>query len=80
MFPNPANNEVAVELQMNESSDLTIDVVNILGQNVKSFDFGTRSAGFNRELLNVNDLPEGMYILNITVGDDQATTKLQITR
>jgi len=80
MFPNPANNQVAVELQMTESEDLTIDVVNILGQNVKSFDFGTRSAGFNRELLDVNDLPEGMYILNITVGDDQATTKLQITR
>jgi len=80
MFPNPANNEVSVELQMSQSDDLTIDVVNILGQNVKSFDFGTRSAGFNRELLDVNDLPEGMYILNITVGEDQATTKLQITR
>lgn len=80
MFPNPANNQVAVELQMTESDDLTIDVVNILGQNVKSFDFGTRSAGFNREILDVNDLSEGMYILNITVGDDQATTKLQINR
>jgi len=80
MFPNPANNEVAVELQMSESDDLTIDIINVLGQNVKSFDFGTRSSGFNREVLNVNNLPEGMYILNISVGNDQATTKLQINR
>ena len=80
LYPNPAENQFAVELQMTKSDHLTIDVVNIVGQVVKSFDFGTRSAGFNREVIDINDLSQGMYMINIRVGQDQATTKLQVTK
>jgi hypothetical protein len=47
---------------------------------VKSIDLGTRSAGLNREYIDVNDLSEGIYFMNLTVGASQGTVKVQVVR
>ncbi len=80
IYPNPSNNQFTVDLELINSDHVTIDLINLLGQNVKSFDYGNRSAGLNREYIDVNDLPEGFYLMNITVGRNQGTAKVQVIR
>lgn len=80
VFPNPTNNQFTVDIELNASERVTVDLVNIVGQVVKSVDLGNRSAGLNREYIDVNDLSEGIYFMNLTVGDTQGTVKVQVVR
>ncbi|MGB6036334.1 MAG: fasciclin domain-containing protein [Cryomorphaceae bacterium] len=80
VFPNPANSVMNVELEMVTSERISIDFVNMLGQVVKSVDLGQRSTGLNREVIDIQDMADGFYLMNVTIGDDQLTHKLQVVR
>jgi uncharacterized surface protein with fasciclin (FAS1) repeats len=80
VYPNPTNNQFTIDLDMLESDNVTIDLINVIGQSVKSVNLGTRSVGMNRTYMDVNDIPAGFYIMNITVGGSQVSTKVQIAR
>lgn len=80
VYPNPSNNQFTVELELDATKEVTIDIVNVVGQVVKSIDLGTRSVGLNREYIDVNDLSEGIYLMNVTVGTTQGTVKVQVVR
>jgi len=80
VYPNPTNNQFTVDIDLTRADELTIDMVNVVGQVVKTVDLGTRSTGLNREYIDVNDLPQGLYFMNITVGDSQGTIRVQVTR
>jgi uncharacterized surface protein with fasciclin (FAS1) repeats len=80
VFPNPANSLMNVELEMVTSERISIDFVNMLGQVVKSVDLGQRSTGLNREVIDIQDMADGFYLMNVTIGNDQLTHKLQVVR
>jgi len=80
VFPNPTNNQFTLDIELNASERVSVDLVNVVGQVVKSIDLGNRSAGLNREYIDVNDLSEGIYFMNLNVGDNQATLKVQVVR
>jgi uncharacterized surface protein with fasciclin (FAS1) repeats len=80
VFPNPANSVMNVELEMVTSERISIDFVNMLGQVVKSVDLGQRSTGLNREVIDIQDMADGFYLMNVTIGNDQLTHKLQVVR
>jgi uncharacterized surface protein with fasciclin (FAS1) repeats len=80
VFPNPTNSQFTVDIELNAAENVRIDVINVMGQVVKSVDLGTRSAGLNREYIVVNDLSEGIYFMNLTVGATQGTVKVQVVR
>lgn len=80
VFPNPANSVMNVELEMVSSERISIDFVNMLGQVVKSVDLGQRSTGLNREVIDIQDMADGFYLMNVTIGNDQLTHKLQVVR
>jgi uncharacterized surface protein with fasciclin (FAS1) repeats len=80
VYPNPANDVISMDLEMVSSERITIDFVNMLGQVVKSVDLGQRSVGLNREQIDVENMADGFYLMNITIGNDQLTHKLQIVR
>ena len=80
VFPNPTNNQFTLDIELNTAENVTVDLINVVGQVVKSVDFGTRSVGLNREYIDVNDLENGIYFMNLTVGENQGTVKVQIAR
>lgn len=80
VFPNPTNNQFTLDLELTQAENVTVDLVNIVGQVVKTIDLGTRSAGLNREYIDVNDISEGIYFMNLTVGGTQGTVKVQVVR
>lgn len=80
IFPNPTNNMFSVDFDLTEANRVTIDVVSLVGQQVKRIDLGMLSSGRYLEMINVSNLPAGFYLMNITVGESQIVQKVQVTK
>ncbi|MFN4233899.1 MAG: T9SS type A sorting domain-containing protein [Bacteroidia bacterium] len=74
IYPNPANNTFVVAF--NSESPVMIDIININGQTVKSIN--VNNTGFNSQLVDVNDLTTGVYIVRLSNGYNVHTQKLVI--
>ena len=72
VFPNPATSLLRVE---SESNILEVRVIDITGRVVY-----TSSAGSNSHEVNVEDLMEGIYLLQVTTTQGKTTEKFQISR
>ncbi len=79
IFPNPASNNAAIELNLVESNEVVIEVVNTLGQKVFNYT-SEMSAGLNKVELPVASLNAGLFYVNIKVGNELMTEKLNIVK
>ncbi len=70
VFPNPCSN--MVELKMPDSSLKSIDIYNITGAKVKSL------IAYDAAKIDVNDLVNGLYFIQITTGNISVTKKIQV--
>jgi len=76
-YPNPFNPSTNIQFDLPFSATITVDVFNMLGQKVMSFQPGTFSAGTNQQLtLSAVDLNSGIYIYRLTA----QSTNQSITR
>ncbi len=78
IYPNPVVDQLSVNLELVESARVSIDIVDLTGRVVKSFDYGKRSAGVQREVLNLQDISKGIYLMNLNIGKNQVGRKIQV--
>ncbi|MEY3052219.1 MAG: hypothetical protein RLY31_2004 [Bacteroidota bacterium] len=64
LHPNPANQAIWVDLQLDAAAEIRLDVVNAFGQRVRSTELGLMAGGPNRSELDISDLPDGLYYLS----------------
>jgi photosystem II stability/assembly factor-like uncharacterized protein len=64
-FPNPFNPSTKIRYNIPVESNINIKVFNSLGENVREFILGTRSAGFYDLDFNSNGLSSGVYFYTI---------------
>jgi thiol-disulfide isomerase/thioredoxin len=79
IFPNPSAGNVSVRFNNAVSSDVTIEVTNMVGQIVYSSSTSS-VAGSNAYDLNLADLNDGQYIVKIDNGQTQTIAKVQISK
>lgn len=79
IFPNPASNNAAIELNLIESNEVVIEVLNTLGQKVFTY-AADMSAGLNKVELPVATLNAGLFYVNIKVANELMTEKLNILK
>ncbi len=72
VYPNPASHEINVIHDF--SGETKITVYNISGQPVLKTQ-NTESAGLNKNTLNINSLPAGLYSLHVQSGNEIKTVK-----
>ena len=75
MFPNPATDMVNISIELNDASNTSLSVINMVGQVVIANDYGMLN-GSNRLEMNVSSLPAGMYIVEINAGASSQTERL----
>lgn len=80
IFPVPANNAVTINYTLNKTTDVNIEVFNLLGIKVKSLKLDTQAAGIKETQINIESLTEGIYFISITAGDAKETVKISVTR
>ena len=76
IHPNPATTTVKLMLKLEKSSDITVSVVNLMGQRVNIINMGTLNAGNNPISLDVSNLPSGIYYCVVQVNGEKTTQKM----
>jgi hypothetical protein len=79
IYPNPMNSKTTINVNLSESSDVRLDVVNILGEVNLTSTFGL-NAGNNSIDLDVSSLTSGIYFAHLTANGETKTMKITVTR
>jgi hypothetical protein len=79
IYPNPAFNSTTIDLDLEESSNVRIQVVNQLGQIVTQRDYGQMSGHYTFPV-DLGNMPSGMYDIQIFVNDNYITKRLSVSK
>jgi hypothetical protein len=76
VFPNPVRDIANLQLELKSAMDLTMTVTNLMGQQMISKPLSLVS-GANSVQLEMNDLPAGLYLINLQSETDIITYRIQ---
>lgn len=68
-FPNPFNPSTVIRYGLPAPSEVTIRIVNMLGQEVRTLPQGQKPAGMHEVTFEAGGLTSGMYIYRVEAGD-----------
>ena len=80
VFPNPVNDVANVQFAVSNASEVTLNVMNMLGQTVYADDLGTVLGGEHRTEIDFSALEGGMYLVNLTANGETQTLKVTVTK
>lgn len=76
VYPNPVNDNATVSVNLINEENVTIEVVNNLGQKVYSVNQGKLAAGEHNISLDFSNLGAGLYFVNVTAGASTMSKKI----
>jgi len=79
-YPNPFNAQTTINYSLSESSDISIEIYDILARRVEVIDEGEKSAGEHQRTWNAEGQPSGVYFYRIQAGDYSETMKMVLLR
>jgi hypothetical protein len=84
-YPNPFNNSTIISFSLTRPSNVKIEIVNVLGQTVKSFDLGLKAVGghaleWNGEDNRGKEMTSGVYFCRITAADKVGVRKMVLLK
>lgn len=79
VYPNPISNVATLELNLNETSIVNMDIVNVLGEVISS-DIYNLNAGNNKVNFNVNKLESGVYFVQLNINGLTTTKKITVSK
>jgi hypothetical protein len=79
-YPNPFNASTVFEYNLPRDSEVTLEILNLLGQKVEVVASGKQSAGFKIVRWNSRHLSSGTYFCRLSAGELVAVKSLVITR
>lgn len=71
LYPNPAKDFIKVEYDLTKSSNISLDVVDLLGKNIFTLEKGFQSLGNYTEEIDISNLISGNYFVRISNGKEQ---------
>ncbi len=80
VFPNPAVDMFSVNFVLNQNSEVSFDIFNILGAKIKSLEPARLSAGNHETLINIESLANGVYFLKLNNGDHSQLIRFNVAR
>jgi len=78
LFPNPTQNIVSVSYEILESSLVSIDVINMVGEIVQNVSKSVQDAGTNEFQFETNLLKDGLYFLRIQSAKGSQVVKFSV--
>ena len=78
VYPNPTYDNSTVVFNLTESQDVSVEIVNTLGQVVESVELKNVEAGRVEYTMNTSSLAEGMYTVSIQSATGSISTRLSI--
>ncbi len=78
IYPNPSRGFVKANFETKTTADVKVEVLNLIGQTVKTINFGNTAAGSYELPMDLTSLNPGVYMISITAGNSTTTQKLVI--
>ena len=78
VFPNPANQFVNIQYSLLSSSQVTISVVDVLGNVVQESRVSAPSDLVQNHRMRLENLENGLYFVTINAGGSQVVKKIQV--
>jgi|SRR6218665_460535 len=75
LFPNPATNNITIDLNLTENKSVTTTLYNAVGQQVQTAVTTEGTTGSNIVAFDISELPQGIYFAQILVDGKIAGTK-----
>ena len=75
-YPNPAVDRATMELTVANAGKATVYIYDLSGKVVYTENLGTLAEGVYTHTVDCQALPYGMYLVNVVVGSQKATSKL----
>ncbi|MBX2821473.1 MAG: tandem-95 repeat protein [Rhodothermaceae bacterium] len=79
-YPNPFNPSTTIRFGLSESTHVTLDVFNVIGQHVLTIVDSERGAGNHEIRLDASDLPGGVYIYRLQAENYSEMKKLIVLK
>ena len=79
-YPNPCNNILSVEVNLENRADVEVSIFNVSGQKCMQLSPENMEAGSSRIQLNTETLAPGMYLLSVRSAQSQYVTKFSVSR
>ncbi len=77
IYPNPANEQLMVSVNLKESSSVSVEILNTLGQVVFANSEGQLNGSKNLRI-NTSEIPAGVYFARVVVGESTQTMKFTV--
>jgi hypothetical protein len=78
VYPNPARDLLNISFELNGTENVTFELYNILGVQVRKME--SDKAGNVSHTINVSDLPQGTYILNVRTPGEVQSKRINIVK
>lgn len=75
VFPNPATDEVSVDFNVTDASDLKVEVLDMTGKVLETVLDAANVTGAQNSSVNISDYAAGMYVINITTNEGSIQRK-----
>lgn len=80
VFPNPAKDKVAIDMNLNNDSKVSINVTDLAGKVVYAKDLGNKKSGNHTFTVDTNAISNGVYVMNIVTNGVVSAHKLVINK
>ncbi|MCF8227486.1 MAG: T9SS type A sorting domain-containing protein [Bacteroidales bacterium] len=75
-YPNPFSTTTSIEVSLEKASDLSLEVVNLIGQKVLELNKGQVEAGNHKFEISAEGLVKGVYFYTVKSGNNHITKKM----
>ncbi len=79
LYPNPTSESTTLSYTLSQTAKVNIALYDMLGKQVTSFT-ATQNAGLHKHDIDVSDVKEGLYIVNLNIDGKQITKKLNVVK
>lgn len=75
-YPSPVVNNLTISIDLSKSEELTLDIYNLIGENIYSLNKAMYSSGKNTIQVDFSDFPGGAYFVKVFGKEEQYTMKI----
>ncbi len=79
-YPNPFNSQTVIRYKLPYSTPVTLKVYDLLGRSLLKLYEGYETSGLHTRVLNGNDLPSGIYFINLQSAERQCVQRFIIQK
>ncbi|NQU06675.1 MAG: T9SS type A sorting domain-containing protein, partial [Calditrichaeota bacterium] len=81
IYPNPFNSMAIINYSLPKAASITLKLYDLSGRRIETLLEGRMQAGFHRETVNAaNDLPSGLYFVQLKASDQVFTQKVMLIK